>query len=171
MTNHLDFMRRALAEGEAALDEGEFPVGCVFIRDGEIIASGRRKNSSGPLANEIDHAEVSVLRSLLGSAPGTDCSRITAYSTMEPCLMCYSTLLLSGIRRFVWGYEDIMGGATGLRLHELNELYAGMRVEIIPHVLRRECLQLFREFFLRHSYWENSALAEYTLAQPVEEDP
>lgn len=163
-------MRLALEEAKSALAEGEFPVGCVFVADGEVIARGRRANSSGGYANEIDHAEASALRRLLRGAPGTDCSRITVYSTMEPCLMCYSTLLISGVRRFVWGYEDVMGGATNLPLQDLNELYAGMQVEIIPHILRRECLELFREFFRNYPYWQDSPLAEYTLAQPGGEE-
>ena len=165
MDVHKRFMRLALAEAETALDEGEFPVGCVFVSDNRVIAQSRRKNSGGDHANEIDHAEVLALRQLLYSSPQTDSSRITVYSTMEPCLMCYSTMLLSGIRRFVWAYEDVMGGGTNLRLKELNELYAGMTVEIVPHILRSASLALFQKFFRRYAYWQNSRLAEYTLAQ------
>uniref|UniRef100_UPI004055C5C3 nucleoside deaminase n=1 Tax=Candidatus Electronema sp. TaxID=2698783 RepID=UPI004055C5C3 len=95
-------MQAALAEAELALAEGEFPVGCVLAQDGRILAQGRRTNSGSASRNELDHAEVVTLRGLLAAQPGLDCSRITCYSTLEPCLMCYSTMLLSGIRRFVW---------------------------------------------------------------------
>lgn len=170
MNGHKNFMRIALAEAKTALRDGEFPVGCVFVRDNQVLAYGRRKNSSGERANEIDHAEVVALRTLLHSAPRTDCSKITVYSTMEPCLMCFTTMLLSGIRRFVWAYEDVMGGGTNLPLSQLNELYAGMQVEIVPRVLRNESLLLFQKFFQDYSYWQGSRLAEYTLAQSVEQD-
>ena len=93
---------------------------------------------------------------------------VTAYSTMEPCLMCYTTLLLSGIRRFVWAYEDIMGGGTNLPLNRLNQLYAEMQVECVPDVLRTESLVLFQDFFHRYSYWGDSDLARYTLEQNPE---
>lgn len=82
--------------------------------------------------------------------------------------MCYTTLLLSGLRSFVWGYEDIMGGGTNLPLDRLAPLYAGMQIENIPHVLRRESLKLFQDFFHRYSYWADSELARYTLAQDLE---
>ena len=82
--------------------------------------------------------------------------------------MCYTTLLVSGIRRFVWAYEDIMGGGTDLPLDSLNQLYATMRVESIPHVLRTESLTLFQDFFRRYSYWGDSDLARYTLEQNLE---
>ena len=170
MDNHKHFMHLALVEAKKSLDEGEFPVGCVFVSDNMILGQGRRKNSSGENANEIDHAEIVTLHRLLHSAPQTDCSRITVYSTMEPCLMCYSTMLLSGIRKFIWAYEDVMGGGTNLPLDQLNDLYAGMQIDITPHVLRNESLILFQEFFRRYSYWQNSYLADYTLAQKIEEE-
>jgi tRNA(adenine34) deaminase len=160
------FMALALAEAAAALQEGEFPVGCVLAVGDRVLARGRRRNSAGPAANELDHAEVLTLRTLLQEAPGTDCREVTVYSTMEPCLMCYAALLLSGIRRFVWAYEDVMGGGTGLVLRQLPELYAGMRVELVPGVLRPQSLALFQEFFRGHDYWRDSPLARYTLAQP-----
>lgn len=168
MEHHEDYMHLALAEAAKALGEGEFPVGCVLVRDGLVVARARRRNSGGEHANELDHAEVLALRLLLRDFPGSDCSRVTAYTTMEPCLMCFAALLLSGIRRFVWAYEDVMGGGTSLQLRQLPGMYSEMRVELVPHVLRAESLAMFRDFFRRHGYWRDSPLARYTLAQQLE---
>ncbi len=164
------FMRVALTEAKLALAEGEFPVGCVLVQDGQIIAQGHRRNSSSASCNEIDHAEILTLRSLLAAQPSLDCCQITVYSTLEPCLMCYSTLLLSGIRRFVWAYEDIMGGGTALPLAKLTPLYQDMQVELVPSILRRESLELFVQFFQTHSYWQDSLLATYTCAKSQQTD-
>ena len=158
-------MRRALEEASHALQTGDFPVGCVLVDNDQVIASGRRQNSSGTNANELDHAEIMTLRELLRKEPERDLSKVTVYSTMEPCLMCYTTLLLSGIRNFVWAYEDIMGGGTNLPLERLTPLYAEMNVSIIPHVLRSESLKMFQHFFRNYTYWADSALARYTLKQ------
>lgn len=171
MEQHEKFMRLALAEATAALEAGDFPVGCVLVDDGRVLAGGRRINSGGEHANELDHAEIITLRDLLQKKPQYELGGVTAYSTMEPCLMCYTTLLLSGIRKFVWAYEDIMGGGTNLPLGRLNPLYAGMAVACVPHILRAESLELFQDFFLRYSYWGDSALARYTLAQKTEKQP
>ena len=160
-------MQEALNEAGLALAAGEFPVGCALVQDGQVIGRGHRRNSEGALSNEIDHAEVVSLRRLLAERPGLDCSSITAYCTMEPCLMCYATMLLSGIRRFVWAYEDVMGGGTSLPLQELSPLYREMEVELVPGVLRHESLTLFRRFFRNYSYWQGSLLEKYTLAQRV----
>ena len=163
--HHIAHMREALAEADKALAAGEFPVGCVLVRQGEIVARGHRQNSRAGALNELDHAEVVTLRRLLRTAPETDCGSLVAYSTMEPCLMCYSTMLLSGIRSFVYGYEDVMGGGTNLPLERLNPLYADMQVTIRGGVLRQQCLDLFQRFFQRCSYWQDSLLSTYTLAQ------
>ena len=168
MEQHEKFMRLALAEASSALEAGDFPVGCVLVKDDQVLASGRRKNSSGNHTNELDHAEVITLKDLIQKKPQYNMEGVTAYSTMEPCLMCYTTLLLSGIRRFIWAYEDVMGGGTNLPLDRLNRLYAKMRVECVPHVLRTESLALFQDFFRRYSYWEDSDLAHYTLEQNLE---
>ena len=94
-------------------------------------------------------------------------AEITVYSTMEPCLMCYSTMILNGIRKIVYAYEDVMGGGTNLPLQQLNPLYRDMNVELVPDVLRERSLSLFKRFFLNpaNNYWKDSLLSSYTLSQ------
>lgn len=159
------FMLLALRQAREALERNEFPVGCVIVNDGEVVACGARMNSSE--RNELDHAEIIALRSLLSSAPATDLSRATVYSTMEPCLMCFSTMLVNNVGRIVYGYEDVMGGGTSLQLHTLAPLYAARIIEIHGPILRNECLVLFQEFFRnqQNGYLCDTLLANYTLAQ------
>lgn len=168
--DHEQFMRLALAEAETALAAGEFPVGAVLIADGAVLARGRRSHSKNSTANELDHAEIAALRELLARQPATARERLILYSTMEPCLMCYSTLLLNGVRTFVYAYEDAMGGGTALPLAQLAPLYREMAAEVrlVPDVLRQESLALFRRFFAdpENAYWQDSMLSRYTLSQP-----
>ena len=160
-------MREALLEAREALITGEFPVGCVMVYEDEIVSRGRRINSRAPDENELDHAEIMALRKLFAQHQQIERSGIAVYSTMEPCLMCFATLLLNDIRTFVYAYEDVMGGGTSLDLSKLSPLYRDMSVAITPHVLRRESLELFRTFFAdgRNTYWQDSPLARYTLEQ------
>jgi tRNA(adenine34) deaminase len=167
MNNPEIFMQEALLEAREALIAGEFPVGCVMVHDEKIVSRGKRLNSKPPDENELDHAEILALRKLFVQHPQIEPSRIVVYSTMEPCLMCYVTLLLNGIRTIVYAYEDIMGGGTNLDLNKLTPLYREMSVAITPHILRRESLELFRIFFADqdNTYWQDSPLARYTLEQ------
>ena len=104
---------------------------------------------------------------LLNDHPEIRPSEVTVYATMEPCLMCYSTLLVSGIHTIVYAYEDFMGGGTNLPLEQLKPLYRAMEITVIPHVLRERSLQLFKQFFKAsgNPYLADTLLAEYTLAQ------
>ncbi|MEW6291096.1 MAG: nucleoside deaminase [Thermodesulfobacteriota bacterium] len=168
MINHEHFMQQALQEARHALAENEFPVGCVLVCDNKVVARGSRVNSGAQGRNELDHAEMVALRNLITTWPDINPARLTAYCTMEPCLMCYAALLLSQIPTIIYAYEDAMGGGTRLSPAGLTPLYRQAKIEVIPHVLRSESLELFKQFFLNpeHSYWQDSYLAQYTLSQP-----
>lgn len=161
------FMREALADAGNALQKNEFPVGCVIVHGNRVVARGQRINSTGNGIIELDHAEIVALRELQASTLTVEMGQATLYSTMEPCLMCYATLLLTGIGRIVYAYEDVMGGSTALALDTLAPLYRSLKVEIVPHVLRSQSLALMKAFFQHpeNTYWQGSLLERYTLEQ------
>lgn len=165
---HKFHMQQALQEADQALSEGEFPVGCVLVADGKIVARGRRRNSNTPTLAELDHAEIVALRSLATSKKEWH-PPLVAYATMEPCLMCFATLLLNGVNTVVYAFEDPMGGGTGLKLNELPPLYKQLAPTIIGGVCRNESLCLFHKFFTNpaNNYWQDSLLANYTLGQAL----
>lgn len=162
------FMGMALEQAKLALSAGEFPVGCVIADHEQVIASGFRENSFGDYPNELDHAEITALRRFMKTRGSGEQNECTIYVTMEPCLMCFGAILLAGIQRIVYSYEDVMGGGTRCRLEDLPALYAGARVEVVPRVSRDESLALFKSYFSNplNTYWEDSLLARYTLSRP-----
>lgn len=166
----IKFMAAALEMAEAALDRSEFPVGCVISDGDRIVARGKRTGTAAKAANEIDHAEINTLRALSAAPPDADPAGLTLYCTLEPCLMCFAAILLSGIGRIVYAYEDVMGGGTGCDRTMLAPLYRDARVTIVPGVMRRESLSLFQRFFLKpeNSYWKDSRLSRYTMAQRID---
>jgi len=59
-TEHLRWMSEAMPMAEEALAAGEVPVGCVFVRDGRLIAKAR--NRTNELCNvKIDYIYFSPL--------------------------------------------------------------------------------------------------------------
>lgn len=162
--NYKYFMEKALEQAEKALSVGEFPVGCVIVYQNKIVASNYRKGVAGNSINELDHAEINALRNLKNNI---DKSQTTLFCTLEPCFMCYGAILLSGIAKIVYAYEDVMGGCTKCDLAALAPLYQKSRVSIMPNILRQKSLDLFKRYFSnpKNTYWKKSLLAEYTLQQ------
>lgn len=162
-------MEKALVQARLAYDAGQFPVGCVIVQDGDVIATGARTGTAGdlPFFSEIDHAEIRAIKSLEGWAGAFRPKDATLFCTMEPCLMCFSAIILSGIKRIIFAYEDAMGGGTGVDLNSLPQLYRDSDVEVVPHVLRQKSLDLFYNFFNKETnlYWKGSLLEAYTLTQ------
>jgi len=160
-------MAEALEMAARALDQGEFPVGCVIAKDGSVVARGHRTGTATEAENEIDHAEINALRQLSLIDPQIDRSHLVLYSTMEPCLMCFAAIMLSGIGRIVYAYEDVMGGGTRCNRSAMAPLYRDASLKVTVGVLRESSLALFRRFFADpgNAYWADSLLCRYTLEQ------
>ncbi len=165
-------MMQALGLARESLEAGEFPVGCVLVAGGEIVGRGRRVRSFGPFQNELDHAEMRALADMSGSRGAV--SGVVAYSTLEPCLMCLGGLVLNGVRRIVYAYEDVMGGACGLSLSSVRSragapegpgFYRSLGLEIVCGLMREESRALFAAFFSdpQREYWRGSPLARHAL--------
>ena len=138
-------MDMALAEARAAGERGEVPVGCIIVRNGEVIA--RAGNRTLAERDPTAHAEIIAIRAaarLLGSERLDDCD---LYVTLEPCAMCAGALSLARIRRLYYGAADPKGGAVenGVRFfasptcHHRPEVYGGLG--------EAEAGSLLREFF------------------------
>ena len=83
--------------------------------DGERIAQGSSE-VPGPPYHPGRHAEINALAAV--PVPlWPRAAQMTLYSTLEPCLMCFSTALLHGIGRIVFGATDVRGGARFIRPH------------------------------------------------------
>lgn len=162
---HDFFMSEALKHARNALESGEFPVGCVIVGNGEILSYSSRANSRQTAGGETRHAEIIALENLERDYPSLNRKDMTIYCTMEPCLMCFGAILISGIKTIVYAYEDAMGGGTSCDLSKLPPLYSDARATIVPNVMRDASLRIFKDFFSSPSntYLKNTLLAEYTL--------
>lgn len=163
--NYNKYMKHAIEHAKEALSQGEFPVGCIIVCEEKIIATGARKKTKGFSVNEIDHAELIALKQLADDKKNISMKEVVLFCTLEPCLMCYAAIILSGIRHIVYAYEDAMGGGTSCDLSKLPHLYSNSRVTITPGIMRHESMDLFKAFFNNpdNTYWKNSYLEEYTL--------
>ena len=121
-------MRRALelARETAGLASPNPQVGCVLVRDGQILGEGAH------LYDRFDHAEIAALKQ--AQAAGHQVAGATAYVTLEPCSHhgrtgpCADALLAAGIARCVVATADPNPQVSGRGLNKLRA--AGVQVDV-----------------------------------------
>ena len=97
------FMRRAIAIArEAGQADGAVPIGCVIVRDGEIIGEGA--NEVAEQSDPTAHAEIVAIRRATRRL-GPDLRGATLYSTLQPCGMCSMASIWSHVSRIVYSAE------------------------------------------------------------------
>ena len=138
-------MTRALELAESAASRGEVPVGAVLTKDQEIVAEGHNLTvtSNDPTA----HAEVVVIREAaqkLGDWRLTGC---TLYVTLEPCAMCSGALVLSRVRRLVFGAWDPKAGMVGSLGNLVQDERLNHRIEVTGGTLADASGDLLKAFF------------------------
>ena len=110
MEDH-DFMGQALALAAEAAADGEVPVGCVIVRNGEIVGRGRNRREK--IRNALSHAEIEAINDACRTLNGWRLWECTLYVTLEPCPMCAGAIVNARIPRVVFGASDAKCGACG----------------------------------------------------------
>ena len=107
----LYYMDAALELAKEAAAEGEVPVGCVIVRNGQIVGRGRNRRETGKTA--LGHAEIEAIADACRNLGGWRLWDCTLYVTLEPCPMCAGAIINARIPRVVFGAEDAKCGACG----------------------------------------------------------
>ncbi len=141
----LRWMRRALAQAEAAADRDEVPVGAVLVRPEGLVAEdhNRPRERSDPTA----HAEMLVIRR---AAEALDDWRLldhTLYVTLEPCAMCAGAIVLARVPRLVFGARDPKAGFCGSLGNLVQDPRLNHRAEVEEGLLAEESTRLLQRFF------------------------
>jgi diaminohydroxyphosphoribosylaminopyrimidine deaminase / 5-amino-6-(5-phosphoribosylamino)uracil reductase len=144
-SEHARYMRRALelaAHGLNSVDPNP-RVGCVLVRDGQIVGEGWHER-----AGEA-HAEVLALRAAGAAAQGA-----TAYVSLEPCAHqgrtppCVAALIAARVARVVFAIGDpnpLVNGAGACALRDAG-------IELVSGVLSQQAQALNPGFFKRMQY-------------------
>ncbi len=152
------YMKRAIELGWRGIGRNSPNplVGCVIVRDGEIVGEAFH------LFAEIDHAEKIALE-----IAGEKASGATAYVSLEPCCHtgrtppCCEALIKAGIARVVYGLKDpdsrvngtghkiladagieVLGGVLENEVREQNKFFVTANEKDRPHVLLKWAMTL-----------------------------
>src|SRR5690349_4379133 len=132
MDHALDFARKGVG-----LASPNPTVGCVIVRDGEIVGQGFHQYEYR------DHAEVVALK-----AAGVKAQGATLYVTLEPCNHtgrtgpCTETIIAAGIQRVVAAMEDPNPVNSGRGFERLR----AVGIEVFTGVCEEEAARLNEPF-------------------------
>ena len=138
-------MRLALEEAEAALREGEVPVGAVLVCENQVVARGYNRNITD--CDPSAHAEILALREAARRLGNHRLPLCTLYVTIEPCVMCAGAIVQARLARLVYGCDDPKGGAVRSLYRVADDPRLNHRAEVVGGVLAAECAELVRSFF------------------------
>lgn len=156
--NDIDGMQAALAQAAKALYTAtpNPRVGCVIVRDSEVLAEGHTQPTG------FAHAEAYALQH--AHQQGIDVRGATAYVSLEPCSHhgrtppCADALIAAGIARVVVALQDPNPLVAGQGLAKLRA--AGIQVEL--GVLAEQAREINRGFLHRmqhHRPWVRMKIA------------
>jgi tRNA(adenine34) deaminase len=147
MYNDEYFMRLAIAEAKKAEMINEVPIGAIIVVGNEVIASAY--NLRETQQRSIAHAELLAIDSACKKIGSWRLDEATLYVTLEPCAMCAGAIVLSRVKRVVYGAKDPKGGCAGTLMDLLQEDRFNHQSEVVHGVLEDECGLLLSDFFKR----------------------
>ena len=140
----LEFMDEALALARVSASEGEVPVGCVIVRNGEIVGRGRNRREQ--VRNALSHAEIEAINDACRNLGGWRLWECTLYVTLEPCPMCAGAIINARIPRVVYGAGDVKCGAVR-SVCSLFDMAFNHHPKVEFGIMEEECAALLTEFF------------------------
>lgn len=145
MTEQEKWMKEAIKQAKLAFQHDEVPIGCIIVKDNQIIARGYNKREKLQQANA--HAEMIAIEKAckkIGSWRLEDCD---LYVTLEPCPMCSGTIIQSRIRNVYFGARDPKGGCVGSLINIFEVKGFNHYPNYEGDILKDECAKLLKDFF------------------------
>ena len=142
--DHEAYMSQALELAREAAAGGDVPVGCVIVRDGEVIGRGRNRREEA--GDATAHAEVEAIRDACARLGSWRLHRCVLYVTREPCPMCAGAIVNARVEEVRYGVKDEKAGCCGSVLNLFEERF-NHRPRVYQGPLKRECEAVLQEFF------------------------
>ena len=141
------FMKAAIVQAKKAYALGEVPIGCVIVKDNQIIARGYNRRSIDH--NTLAHAEMIAIKKAckkLGDWRLEDC---TMYITLEHCPMCAGAIVQARIKNIVIGAMNAKAGCAGsiLDLMHIQRFNHQVDTLLLDGEIHEECVELLKNFF------------------------
>ena len=141
----MDFMKEALREAKKSLRSGDVPIGCVVVKDDQII--GRGFNQKELKKNPSRHAEIIAIEKACKTLNTWHLIDCVLYTTCEPCLMCSGAILQARISKVIYATSNEKFGCAESITNILSNPKNNHKVETIRGSHGEDSKELLRSFF------------------------
>jgi tRNA(adenine34) deaminase len=145
LTSDEYFMGEALRLARIAYEADEVPVGAVIVRDAKIIA--RAHNQVELLKDATAHAEILAITQAANALGDWRLEGCALFVTKEPCPMCAGAIMLSRVKRLVFGVRDDRAGGAGTVFPITSAKGLNHVVDVVAGVKEDEARVLLQSFF------------------------
>ena len=139
------YMKRAIL---MAGNNPKFPFGAVLVDEnkGQVVAEGWNRSVKNPTW----HGEMDAINKCAAAQANIDWTKLTLYTTAEPCAMCQGAVAWAGIKKVVFGssipfLKSLNWWAIDIRAEELSRLAAFRECKVVGGVMEEACNELFRK--------------------------
>ncbi|MBD8005869.1 tRNA adenosine(34) deaminase TadA [Bacillus norwichensis] len=139
------YMRLAIAEAKKAEEMQEVPIGAVIVLNDEVIAAAHNRRETDQ--NAVAHAELLAIERACEKLGTWRLEEAELYVTLEPCPMCSGAIILSRVKKVVYGAVDPKAGCAGTLMNLVTDERFNHQSEVISGVLGEECGRLLSDFF------------------------
>lgn len=147
--DHYRFMKIALDMAQRAYDADEVPVGCVYVHNGEILATGMNETNRSLCGHR--HAEFLGIEHILKTHSPSIFEHTDLYVTVEPCVMCASALRQLKIRAVYFGCANDRFGGCGSVLNVNSDPAVERPYRAFPGFYREEAIMFLRRFYIQEN--------------------
>lgn len=138
-------MIEALKEAAIAGEAGDVPIGCVIVKDDEIIGRGHNRVEAD--RDPSAHAEMLAIREAVRVTGRERLVGCRMYVTLEPCSMCAGAIVLARLEELIFGAADPKTGACGSLYNIVEDERLNHRVNVRRGMLEQTCSKMIRDFF------------------------
>lgn len=116
-----EHLKNAIELSKESIATGGFPVGALVTLDGKIISTGLSNGKQ--LKDATSHAEIVAIREASKILDRRDLKGAVIYSSLEPCLMCFSASYWAGVSKIVYACsKDKVSKQHYEGLHDLHAI-------------------------------------------------
>ena len=139
------YMKEAIKQAKKAAALNDVPIGCVIVKDGQIVARAYNKRNKNH--SVLAHAETLAIEKAAKKQGDFRLDGYVMYVTLEPCQMCAGAIIQSRIQKVVIGAMNPKAGCAGSVLNLLQVSAFNHQAEIVSGVCKEECSSMLSDFF------------------------